>query len=284
MLSSDDDAFVRTLLKQHAGLSFDDQQAHLLDSRLTSLAKQLQLGCARTLLRELRQSPSKRLLESVVDAMTTHETSFFRDRLPFVALADAIIPELISTRRQERRIAIWSAGCSTGQEAYSVALLLRERFPMLAHWQVQILATDVSAATVQRARAGRFTAAELKRGINDSLRDKYFEQHGTDFVLSEAIRNSITWGTANLAGEWQPQGRFDVVLMRNVLIYFAPGVRTRILQRTATHLADDGFLLLGTSETTFGQCEAFEAQSVCGATTYRKVAASSLVDLGQAQR
>jgi len=271
MLPAGDEAFVRALLLEHASLSFDDQQTHLLASRLTSLAKQKCFTDAAALVRSLRISPSKVLLDSVVDALTTHETSFFRDRLPFMALAEAIIPELVAKRRAEKRLSVWSAGCSTGQEAYSVALLLRERFPTLALWQIQILATDVSATTIQRARLGRFSAPEIKRGINDKLREKYFERCGNEFVLSESIRNSVTWATANLAGDWQHQGNFDIVLMRNVLIYFAPAVRARILQRTAAHLAADGFLLLGASETTFGQCEAFKAQSVCGATTYRKV-------------
>ncbi|MET0791912.1 MAG: protein-glutamate O-methyltransferase CheR [Polyangiaceae bacterium] len=217
----------------------------------------------------------------MIDALTTHETSFFRDRLPFMALAEAIIPELIASRRQERRISIWSAGCSTGQEAYSVALLLRERFPLLAHWQIQILATDVSTTTIERARQGRFSAAEIKRGINDNLRDKYFDRCGVDFVLNESIRSSVTWATNNLAGEWPPRSPFDVVLMRNVLIYFAPEVRGRILQRTSANLAADGFLLLGASETTFGQSEAFRTQSICGATTYRKVATSAFAGSGQ---
>jgi len=281
MLLAEDESFVRALLNQHAGLSFDDQQTHLLDSRLNSLAKQRSLADAQALVRALRSAPSKVLLDSVVDALTTHETSFFRDRLPFMALAEAIVPELMVSRRRERKLSIWSAGCSTGQEAYSVALLLRERFPMLASWHVTLLATDVSPATIQRARAGRFSAAEIKRGINDQLRDKYFERQGSEFVLTESIRSSVTWNTANLAGEWQPQGSFDIVLMRNVLIYFAPEVRARILQRTAAHLAADGFLLLGTSETTFGQCEAFKTQSICGATAYRKVAPSSFAGSGQ---
>jgi len=283
MLPADDEAFVRALLLEHASLSFDDQQAHLLDSRLTSLAKQRRFADAPALVRSLRTAPSKILLDSVVDALTTHETSFFRDRLPFVALAEAIIPELVSKRRAEKRLSVWSAGCSTGQEAYSVALLLRERFPTLALWQIQILATDVSATTIQRARLGRFSAQEVKRGINDQLRDKYFERCGNEFVLNDSIRNSVTWATANLAGDGLPQGNFDIILMRNVLIYFAPAVRGRILQRTAAHLAADGYLLLGASETTFGQCEAFKAQSICGATAYRKVSPSASLEAKQEQ-
>jgi len=271
MLHAEDDAFVRALLSRHAGLAFDGQQAHLLESRLTSLAKQQSLESAQALIQALRSKPSGNLLDSVVEALTTHETSFFRDRAPFVALADAIVPELIANRRGVRRLSIWSAGCSTGQEAYSVALLLRERFPLLNQWQVQIRATDVSAATIRRARLGKFSAAEVKRGINDKLREKYFQREGNEFVLDASIRQMVTWATANLVGEWPALGNFDLVLMRNVLIYFAPEERAKILRRTAAHVASDGFLLLGTSETTFGQCEAFEPQTSCGTTIYRKV-------------
>ena len=270
MLHAEDDAFVRALLSRHAGLAFDGQQAHLLESRLTSLAKQQSLESAQALIQALRSKPSGNLLDSVVEALTTHETSFFRDRAPFVALADAIIPELVANRRGVRRLSIWSAGCSTGQEAYSVALLLRERFPLLNQWQVQIRATDVSAATIRRARLGKFSAAEVKRGINDKLREKYFQREGNEFVLDASIRQMVTWATANLVGEWPALGNFDLVLMRNVLIYFAPEERAKILRRTAAHVASDGFLLLGTSETTFGQCEAFEPQTSCGTTIYRK--------------
>jgi len=270
MLHAEDDAFVRALLSRHAGLAFDGQQAHLLESRLTSLAKQQSLESAQALIQALRSKPSGNLLDSVVEALTTHETSFFRDRAPFVALADAVIPELVASRRGVRRLSIWSAGCSTGQEAYSVALLLRERFPLLNQWQVQIRATDVSAATIRRARLGKFSAAEVKRGINDKLREKYFQREGNEFVLDASIRQMVTWATANLVGEWPALGNFDLVLMRNVLIYFAPEERAKILRRTAAHVASDGFLLLGTSETTFGQCEAFEPQTSCGTTIYRK--------------
>lgn len=271
MLRAEDQEFVRGLLHQHAGLSFDEAQGHLLESRLTSLAKQRQLSCAQSLVRELRQRPSRSLVDSLVDELTTHETSFFRDRLPFVALADAIVPELMANRRRERRLSIWSAGCSTGQEAYSVALLLRERFPPLAQWQVGIHATDVSAATIQRARTGRFSAAEVRRGINDYLREKYFTREGEELVIDASTRRMVTWGTANLAGDWPPLGTFDIVLMRNVLIYFAPAVRAQVLRRAANHVAGDGFLILGASETTFGQCEAFEPQPSCGTTVYRRV-------------
>jgi len=271
MLVAEDDAFLRELLRRHAGLAFDCQQAHLLDSRLTSLARRQGLRDAEAVIRELRSSPCGSLLDDVLEALTTHETSFFRDRLPFVALADAIIPELIYNRRAVRRISIWSAGCSTGEEAYSVALLVRERFPALHQWQLHIQGTDVSPVTIQRARLGRFSEAQVKRGISERFRDKYFRREGGEFVLDASIRQMVTYSTANLVSDWQAQGTFDIVLMRNVLIYFAPEARADILARLATSVASDGFLLLGASETTFGLCESFQPQASCGTTVYRKV-------------
>ncbi|HEX2670525.1 MAG TPA: protein-glutamate O-methyltransferase CheR [Polyangiaceae bacterium] len=271
MLHAEDDAFVRELLSRHAGLAFDSQQAHLLDSRLTSLARQQGLSGAEALVQALRSHPCGSLLENVVEALTTHETSFFRDRLPFVALADALIPELLENRPPGRGLSIWSAGCSTGQEAYSLALLLRELFPQLDYRQVRIHGTDVSPVTIRRARQGRFSAAEVKRGINDKFREKYFRREGSEFVVDASVRQMVTWSTGNLVDDWPVRGPFDVVLMRNVLIYFLPEARTKILERLATQLARDGLLLLGASETTFGLCDAFEPHTTpCGATVYRK--------------
>ncbi len=270
MLSSESEAFVQELLARHAGLVFTPQQSQLLDSRLTSLAKTQGLDDANRLVAALKASPSSPLLDNVIDAVTTHETSFFRDQQAFLALKDELLPDLIARRRRTRALSIWSAGCSTGQEPYSLALLLLEQFPELANWQLNILGTDVSRAAVARARKGTYSALELRRGLGEAARDRYFERRESEWRVCDAVRRMVHWEVLNLTAGWPTLRSFDLVMMRNVLIYFTPEARSRILARTANHLARDGYLLLGISESTFGVSTAFETHVARGAIAFRK--------------
>jgi chemotaxis protein methyltransferase CheR len=267
---AENEAFVHELLAKHAGVTFSAEQGPLLSARLASLAKVRNLDSADALVRDLRNAPQGPLLESVIEALTTHETSFFRDSAPFNALADSLLPHLIKRRHSSRRLAIWSAGCSTGQEAYSVAMLLRERFPELARWQVRIWGTDVSRCVVERARDGTYSELEMKRGLTPAAREKYFSQVDGGYRITQSIRGMVTWDVMNLSGDWPPMAAVDVILLRNVLIYFPPPTRVRILERAATQLRPDGYLLLGASETTFGVCSHFMPFVASGTTVYRK--------------
>jgi chemotaxis protein methyltransferase CheR len=273
MLRSEDQFFVQQLLSKHAGVALADAQSHLVDSRLASLARAQNLKDAAALVQALRKSPSGALLESVIEALTTHETSFFRDHQPFSALTEQVLPELIRRRARHRMLSIWSAACSTGQEPYSVAMLLQEHFPQLRDWRVRIWATDVSKTVVERARQGLFSERELQRGVSRAAQAKYFEKHADRWQIRDAVRRMVSWETLNLTSTWPPMAPFDLVLLRNVLIYFPSDTRAGILQRAASTLAHDGYLLLGTSETTFGACDALESVLVGGATLYRRVGA-----------
>ncbi len=264
-------AFVQALLVEHAGVCFSGDQEHVLCSRLASLAKHKNLASADALVSSLRLAPSGALLDSVIEALTTHETSFFRDATTFRALGTSILPALIQRRAHRRSLSIWSAGCSTGQEPYSLAILLREHFPELSAWRVRILATDVSRPIVERAREGRFGTCELKRGLTDAAREKYFVADGGEHRVVEGVRGMVAWEVMNLTAPWPPLPSFDLILMRNVLIYFSPESRASSLGRVAARLAPDGYLVLGASETTFGASEELVPAVVSGATFYRKV-------------
>jgi chemotaxis protein methyltransferase CheR len=268
---AENEVFVHALMVKHLGSGFDREQRHVLDARLTSLARGRNLGDADALVKTLRTAPSPALLDVVIDALTTHETTFFRDGAPFRALEETVLPELLRARASRRLLHIWSAGCSTGQEPYSVAILLRERFPELDAWDVRIHATDVSKTTLDRAREGRYPERDLRRGLTPAARDKYFARDGEEYRVSDSVRRMVTWAPMNLAEPWPVTRSYDLVLMRNVLIYLQPELRSRALGRTAQSLADDGYLLLGTSETTFGSSSHFQPCSVGGSTFYRKV-------------
>jgi len=270
MLREEDQSFVRQLLAQHTGVDFNHEQSHLIDARLTSLARLRNLQSPAALVEALRKTPSGSLLDSVIDALTTHETSFFRDREAFIALSAQVLPDLIHQRQQQRALSVWSAACSTGQEPYSVALLLHEHFPDLHGWRIRIMGSDVSRSAVQHARRGCFSERELQRGISKTTREKYFERAGEDWQVRPFIRQMVTWETFSLTSAWPALPAFDLVLLRNVLIYFAADTRALILRRTANHLASDGYLLLGTSETTFGACDALQPRFLGSTTVYRR--------------
>lgn len=249
---AENEVFVQQLLAKHAGVAFSSEHAHLLAARLASLAKLRNLASADALVKDLRRSPEGPLLESVIEALTTHETSFFRDSALFNVLSESVLPALVRRRHATRRLVIWSAACSTGQEPYSVALLLRERFPELRRWQMHIWGTDVSRSVIERARDGCYQELEIRRGLSHAARQKYFAPVAGGYRIDEATRGMVTWDVMNLSAPWPPLPQFDLILLRNVLIYFPEHTRASILRRATDRLSKDGFLMLGSSETTFG--------------------------------
>jgi chemotaxis protein methyltransferase CheR len=181
----------------------------------------------------------------------TTEPLFFRDHHPFEALRQTVIPDLISRRQAERRLSIWCAASASGQEPYSLAILFREHFPELAGWKISLLASDVSREMLARAREGRYNQIEVNRGLPAALLVKYFEQHGTQWHIKPAIRSMVEFREINLAQAWPTLARMDLVLIRNVMIYFEVETKKTILGRLAGLLRPDGYLLLGGAETTF---------------------------------
>jgi chemotaxis protein methyltransferase CheR len=256
-MTAQDFEFVCRLVRDRSAIVLEPGKEYLVEGRLNPLARQLGLGSISGLVGQLRANPDNGLAGRVVEAMATTETTFFRDHHPFETLRTAVLPDLIRQRGDERRLDVWCAACSTGQEPYSLAILLREHFPNLAGWQVNILATDLSGEALGRARDGRYTQFEVNRGLPAALLVKYFRQHGAVWELSEDVRKAVEFRELNLARPWPPLPRMDVILLRNVMIYFDLETKKAILDRAARLLRPGGYLLLGGAETTLNLNDSF---------------------------
>lgn len=241
---------VRRFLRERSGIALEAGKEYLVEARLAPLARRLNLNSISELIAQLSRAPDQVLLRQVVEAMVTNETSFFRDHHPFEGLRKVVLPDLIARRRAERRLFIWCAASSSGQEPYSLALLLREHFPDLAEWKITFLASDISRAMVARAREGCYNQIEVNRGLPAALLVKYFEQRGVTWQLRADIRESIDFQEINLAQTWPALPRMDLILLRNVMIYFEVETKKAILDKMARLLRPDGYLLLGGAEST----------------------------------
>jgi chemotaxis protein methyltransferase CheR len=250
MTDKDFDA-VRRLLQEYSAIALEPGKEYFVESRLAPLLTRLKLHSIGELIAETRSRPGNGLHRQIVEALVISESSFFRDHHPFEALRKVILPDLIHRRRDERTLRIWCAASSTGQEPYSVGLLLREHFPGLAGWNISFLASDISRDILERARNGRFNQIEVNRGLPAALLVKYFDQHGTSWQIKPAIRAMVDFREINLAQPWPLLPRMDLVLLRNVMIYFDVATKKTILGKLARLLMPDGYLLLGGSETTF---------------------------------
>lgn len=251
--------FIRNLLRQHSALSLDDSKQYLVESRLDSLAKQEGFPSLQHLIAQLHKDPGTSALHSkVVEAMTTNETTFFRDARPFRLLQKLVFPQLIERRQSERALNIWCAASSSGQEPYSVAMLLRDHFPALSAWNLCFIATDISQAILNRAKAGRYSQLEVNRGLPAAMLVKYFRQAGNDWEISREIRRMIDFRRLNLIEPWPLLPAMDLIMMRNVLIYFEVEKKKEILERARRLLRPDGYLLLGGAETTINLDDDFE--------------------------
>jgi chemotaxis protein methyltransferase CheR len=242
---------IRKLVLDRSAIVLEAGKEYLVETRLAPIVRQLNLNSIGELIAQLRCQPTNGLYRQIVEAMVTTESSFFRDRHPFDDLLKVVIPDLMARRREERRFNIWCAACSTGQEPYSIALMIRENFPELAGWRISLLATDLSRQVLDKAREGRFNQIEVNRGLPAILLVKYFDQHGTNWQLKPAIRTMVEFQEINLAQAWPVLPRMDLVLIRNVMIYFDVETKKAILGRLARVLKPDGYLLLGGAETTF---------------------------------
>lgn len=249
--------FVREFVYRHAAIVLDDGQGYLVDARLGALAQREGFSSVDDLVGRLRVGEAGELRTKVVEAMTTNETSFFRDVGPFETLRRSVLPELARARAGSRSLRVWSAAASTGQEPYSIALLLREHFPQLEGWDVRILGTDINGAVIDRAREGSYRQLEVNRGLPAPLLVKYFERQGLDWRLAPAVRELVRFERLNLLDPWTRVGPCDVVFLRNVLIYFDLVTRRQILRRVREVLRPDGYLFLGCAETPLGVDEAF---------------------------
>ncbi|WP_108668355.1 CheR family methyltransferase [Euzebya rosea] len=260
---------VRRVLRKHAGIALADGKEFLVAARLRPVVEAAGLDGLDALLARLRAGPSAALVALVVDALTINETSFFRDVHPFVGLKDHVLPDLIERRRHERTLTIWCAAASSGQEPYTIAMILLDQFPELARWDVHLLATDVSPSMVERGRHGIFSEVEVERGLPSVLRERHFVPTGDGWQASSRLRSLVRFERHNLVGSWDVVPRCDLVFLRNVLIYFDPDITRRVLLGVRERLSDDGYLALGGSETTVGTDSPFRRVTLGRSVWYR---------------
>ncbi len=260
-ISREDFDYVSRLVHAHSGVLLEPGKEYLVEARLQPLVRKEELDSISTLVARLRASAPNGLHQRVIEAMTTNETSFFRDMHPFEALRKSVFPELLERRRSERRLRIWSGACSTGQEPYSLVMLLRENFAELEGWSCEIVATDIATDVLARACAGRYTHHEVSRGLPAPYLVKYFRKQGADWEINEEVRREVQFVAMNLTKQWPLLPKMDVVLMRNVLIYFDLETKKQIFAKLRRQMAPDGYLLLGAAETTLGIDDSFERVS-----------------------
>ncbi len=268
-LNPDALSYVCTLVRERAAIELDAAKAYLIEARLGPVARRHGFASTTDMIHTLRSAPQPAVQQQLVEAMTTNETSFYRDAHPFEALRATIIPECLRSAAARRTLNVWSAACSTGQEAYSIAMLLHENFPELATWKVQILGTDLSDEVLDKARAARFSQIEINRGLPAPLLAKHFRREGLQWELAAHIRKLTSFQKLNLIESWPPLPAMDVVFLRNVLIYFAPETKKAILQKVRRVMAPQGVLFLGAAETTMGLDSTFVRVQINNSVFYR---------------
>jgi chemotaxis protein methyltransferase CheR len=260
-LPADDFTYLRELMHLRAAIVLDAGKEYLALSRLDPIARDHGLASVSELVAQLRRRElTSALHDQVVDALTTNETTFFRDFNPWESLRTSVMPALLERKERSRTLAIWSAGCSSGQEPYSLAMAIREHFPELLTWQLSILGTDISGSVLDRARRGRYGQLEVNRGLPAHLLVRHFTRAGMEWEIEEPIRRMVRFERHNLAEGWPAWPPFDLVLMRNVMIYFDLDAKRDVLSRLVRQLAPHGYLLLGASETTYNLSEDFDRE------------------------
>ncbi len=250
--------YIRGLLRERSGLVLSSEKQYLVESRLLPVVRKAGLASLAELVTRLKSAPAAPLSSVVVEAMTTNESFFFRDKLPFEHFRDLMIPALLASRPAERRIRIWCCAAATGQEPYSLAMALKDMGPALSGWRIDILGTDISTAALEKAKAGLYSQFEVQRGLPIQLLVKYFTQAGEMWQIAPDIRGMVTYRPFNLLGDFSGFGIFDIVFCRNVLIYFDQPTKAAVLDRLARVMARDGYLMLGAAETVVGLTGAFK--------------------------
>ena len=264
-MNPSDYKFLSDFLQKASGLNLGDKKEYLLESRLIPVAQSLDMSGIEELVRALKVMPSVELKTPVIEAMTTNETLFFRDKKPFDELANLMMPKILEAKRMHRKIRIWCAASSSGQEPYSIAMQLKECIPELNFgWNVEIVATDLDKQILAKAEKGQYTQFEVQRGLSIKMLMKYFEKNDQGWQIKPEIRKCVTWKQLNLLDYFGHLGEFDVIFCRNVLIYFDTDRKKQILDRMAKQIPNHGYLILGGAETVLGISDMF-----CRAKDYR---------------
>lgn len=268
-VSEVDFRYVRELLEKHSAIVLDDNKSYLVDARLGPVANDNGFKSVADMVQRMRVQTFGTLHKSVVEALTTNETSFFRDLAPFEALEKTVLPDVVERRRASRMLRVWCAACSSGQEPYTVAMTLLETYPELERWNVQILATDLNTAMVERTQAGKYSQLEINRGLPARMTLKYFKKKGMKYEARPVLKDMIQARPMNLIERWPRMGPFDVVFMRNVLIYFGTDMKRMIFDRILNVMHPEGYMFLGGAETTVGIHEGFQRLNIPKACCYR---------------
>lgn len=267
-VSADEFKQVSDLIKNETGNVLDIGKEYLVETRLLPLLEREGVKTIKDMISILAKVEGKALKSKVIDSLTTHETSFYRDLEPFNALREKVLPDLIEKRKAAKAITIWCGAASSGQEPYSIAMLIREHFPHLAQWSIKIIATDISVPVLERAKTGVFSQLEVNRGLPITMLVKYFEQVGRDWKLRPTVSQMVSFHELNLLGPWPMVPECDIIFMRNVLIYFDLTAKKRILEQIYKVLRKDGTLFLGSAESTLTIDPRFKCKPVGRAQLY----------------
>ncbi|GAA1576577.1 protein-glutamate O-methyltransferase CheR [Dactylosporangium maewongense] len=267
-LTAQEFAFISGLVRRDAAIVLEAGKEYLVEARLLPLARQSGLPSVSEFVARAQQRPEPEVHRKIVDALTTNETSFFRDGEPFKQLVDTVLPDLLVRRASTRSIKVWSAASSSGQEPYTIAMVLQDNLP--PGWSFDIIGTDISTEMLTRAEAGQYSQLEVNRGLPAPLLVKHFERNGAHWQVAQSLRKNVSFRRLNLAAPFPSMGPFDIVFIRNVLIYFDVQTKRTVLQRVAGTLRPDGWLFLGSAETTIGIDDRFE-RVVAGRTSAYKL-------------
>lgn len=251
-MTPQDYAYLSKLLNERSGLHLAGDKQYLIESRLLPVARQNNCGSIGDLVAKLKQFAEEPLRQRVTEAMTINESFFFRDKTPFERFQDTVLPQMQKLRAATKRIRIWCAAASTGQEPYSLAMMFKQAEQEFAGWKIEIVATDISADVLEKAKAGLYTQFEVQRGLPIQLLLKYFKQDGDQWRIAQELRDMVQYRQHNLLDDFAMLGMFDVIFCRNVLIYFDSKTKQDVLTRIARSLVRDGHLLLGAAETVVG--------------------------------
>jgi chemotaxis protein methyltransferase CheR len=250
--------YLRRLLRERSGLVLAAEKQYLAESRLVPVARRHGMKTLGELIERLKSKSPAALVAEVVEAMTTNETFFFRDKLPFDHFRDTMMPALLAARARERRIRIWCTAASTGQEPYSLAMMIKSMGAAVAGFRFEIIATDLASEVLEKAKAGIYSQFEVQRGLPVQMLVKFFSQQGETWQLAPELRSMVQFRTLNLLNDFSSLGVFDIVFCRNVLIYFDQENKVAVLDRIARQMPDDGFLVLGAAETVIGLTDALK--------------------------
>lgn len=249
-INSLDFQFVSELVERHTANKVDKGKEYLVDTRLSRLSREEGMDGVGELVTRLRKGSDRKLLKRVLDAMMTTETLWFRDGIPWTVLEEEVLPAVIARNKQDRTLNLWCAATSTGQEPYTVAMILREKFPELLHWKVRFISTDINEQALARAREGLYGKLEVSRGLPEPMLRRYFEPCGDRWQVERRLRDSVEFRQLNLIDTWPNLPRMDIVFMRNVLIYFDVETKQTVLRKVRQILKKDGYFFLGGGETT----------------------------------